>query len=393
MERVLLFILAASVDAQIRIVGPTNCSGRVEVFYSRVWGTVCDDGWDIKDVSVVCRQVGCSPPFDGPGLAFFGVGIGPIWLDDVSCSGSESSLDSCSHSTVGIHNCVHDEDAGVVCEAFQIRLSGPSNCSGRVEVYYGGTWGTVCDGSWDINDAKAVCREVGCDPAFDAPTQALFGEGTGPVWLDNVDCSGSENSLSDCPSSGFGNQSCAHSQDAGVVCEDLKVRLSGPTSCSGRVEVYYGGVWGTVCDQGFDMNDAEVVCREVGCEAAYGVRSQAYFGQGTGSIWLSDVDCLGSENNLSDCSHSGFGNNLCAHINDVGVYCEAIFKKVVKLKVVQTSTVDLNEAAVQEDLLKQVTENLKDNGVNEDVKVEWVKQSDGKIFQEDEIKKNENLFK
>ncbi|XP_037830330.1 deleted in malignant brain tumors 1 protein-like isoform X3 [Kryptolebias marmoratus] len=290
MERVLLFILAASVDAQIRIVGPTNCSGRVEVFYSRVWGTVCDDGWDIKDVSVVCRQVGCSPPFDGPGLAFFGVGIGPIWLDDVSCSGSESSLDSCSHSTVGIHNCVHDEDAG-------------------------------------------------------------------------------------------------------VVCEDLKVRLSGPTSCSGRVEVYYGGVWGTVCDQGFDMNDAEVVCREVGCEAAYGVRSQAYFGQGTGSIWLSDVDCLGSENNLSDCSHSGFGNNLCAHINDVGVYCEAIFKKVVKLKVVQTSTVDLNEAAVQEDLLKQVTENLKDNGVNEDVKVEWVKQSDGKIFQEDEIKKNENLFK
>ncbi|XP_037830334.1 scavenger receptor cysteine-rich domain-containing group B protein-like [Kryptolebias marmoratus] len=268
--------------------------------------------------------------------------------------------------------------------AFQVRLSGPTNCSGRVEVYYGGVWGTVCSSNWDINDVKVVCREVGCDPAFDAPIQAFFGEGTGPVWLDNLGCSGNESSLPECSHNGYRYQTCLHLQDAGAICEDLKVRLSGPTSCSGRVEVYYGGVWGTVCDQGFDMNDAEVVCREVGCEAAYGVRSQAYFGQGTGSIWLSDVDCLGSEKNLSDCSHSGFGNNLCAHINDVGVYCEATFKKVIKIQVVRNSTVDLNKPAVVEGLLRQLNQSLIDQGVDEDVKVKWMKPSNGKIFQKRE---------
>lgn len=101
----------------------------------------------------------------------------------------------------------------------QVRLVGPSSCSGRVEVKLNGTWGTVCDTSWDLNDAKVVCHEVGCDPAVGAPTQALFGEGTGPVWLNNVDCSGNESSLSVCPSGGFGDQSCAHSQDAGAICE------------------------------------------------------------------------------------------------------------------------------------------------------------------------------
>lgn len=92
-------------------------------------------------------------------------------------------------------------------------------CSGRVEIYYNGTWGTVCDDNWDMNDAKVVCKEVGCEPAVGAPGQALFGEGTGPIWLNNVGCSGNESSLSACSSSEVGQQSCAHSQDAGVVCE------------------------------------------------------------------------------------------------------------------------------------------------------------------------------
>jgi hypothetical protein len=87
----------------------------VEVYYNGRWGTVCDDGWDINDARVVCRQLG----FTGAVRAYQGNrvsdGTGPIWLDEVNCRGSESSLSSCSHNGLGVHDCSHYEDAGVLC--------------------------------------------------------------------------------------------------------------------------------------------------------------------------------------------------------------------------------------------------------------------------------------
>ena len=47
--------------------------------------------------------------------AHFGQGTGPIWLDTVFCTGSESELLDCSHDGIGVHNCVHSEDASVRC--------------------------------------------------------------------------------------------------------------------------------------------------------------------------------------------------------------------------------------------------------------------------------------
>ncbi|XP_026203232.1 scavenger receptor cysteine-rich type 1 protein M130-like isoform X2 [Anabas testudineus] len=102
----------------------------------------------------------------------------------------------------------------------QTRLSGSGStqCSGRVEIFYNNTWGTVCDDGWDLNDAEVVCRELGCGAVLNATQSALFGEGTGQIWLDDVDCSGSESSLSECQHRGFGNNKCSHSKDAGVIC-------------------------------------------------------------------------------------------------------------------------------------------------------------------------------
>ncbi|MEQ2250099.1 hypothetical protein ILYODFUR_036308 [Ilyodon furcidens] len=117
MEKVLWILLAASVDAQIRLVGPSRCSGRVEVYYSGIWGTVCDDGWDLSEATLVCRQVGCGLPKSALTLAYFGEGTGQIWLDDVACAGNEGSLPECPHNGFGNHNCGHGEDAGVICEA------------------------------------------------------------------------------------------------------------------------------------------------------------------------------------------------------------------------------------------------------------------------------------
>ena len=116
---IILEFCPADVDkiTEYRLVGSTNVNeGRVEVFHQGVWGTVCDDGWSSRNAAVVCRELGL-PTDDAQRVysAHFGEGTGPIWLDDVSCDGSESSLYLCSHDGWGNHNCRHNEDAGVIC--------------------------------------------------------------------------------------------------------------------------------------------------------------------------------------------------------------------------------------------------------------------------------------
>ena len=101
----------------------------------------------------------------------------------------------------------------------------------------------------------------------------------------------------------------------------ILVRLvNGSSGFEGRVEVSYDGSWGTVCDEQWDHNDANVVCRMLGYHGALRAPISDYFGEGSESILLNSVACTGSEDSLADCSYR-YQAPDCDHGNDAGVIC------------------------------------------------------------------------
>ena len=108
------------------------------------------------------------------------------------------------------------------------------------------------------------------------------------------------------------------------ACIVYIVRLvDGPTKYEGRVEVYHNGEWGTVCDDGWDLNDAQVVCTELDLGKAVAARHSAFYGQGSGQIWLDEVNCVGTEETIRNCVQGGWGNHDCSHGKDASVNCTA----------------------------------------------------------------------
>ena len=100
-------------STELRLVGGNGCYGRLEICYGAQWGTVCDDSFDYSDLTVACYQLGYSPY-----TYWTGTGADsdvPIFLDDLSCYGSESRLEYCCHPPVGEENCSHSEDVTIYC--------------------------------------------------------------------------------------------------------------------------------------------------------------------------------------------------------------------------------------------------------------------------------------
>ncbi|XP_077992416.1 lysyl oxidase homolog 3A-like [Glandiceps talaboti] len=341
--------------------------GFVEIYYYKRWRPVCGDAWDMRDSRVICGQLGFSEalPIKAAELNN-GVGhrVNHAMLTNFSCSGNESTLQECP-SFILPHRkyCLSKEAAVARCErgnfvedsrgrkatgdpqyvgdeAVKHRImrlkSGAQLGEGRVEIYHNGEWGTLCGHRLTMNTANVVCRELGFGTAREVfLTAAGFGQGTGPVWLEDVRCTGDENSILDCPYLFWTNgiesfdPYCSNSHDAGIKCHvpdqrgRLKIKaVGGRTKLEGRLEVQHGRTWGSVCSDSWDIIAAKVACRQLGYGHVLQELSKiTYFGGDDSPIIMSGVKCRGDELSLNQCQHDGWDNVQCSDHNIAGLIC------------------------------------------------------------------------
>ncbi|XP_028654705.1 lysyl oxidase homolog 2b [Erpetoichthys calabaricus] len=219
----------------------------------------------------------------------------------------------------------------------QLRLAGEKrkHNEGRVEVFYNGEWGTVCDDDFSIHAAQVVCRELGYVEAMSWSAASKYGRGEGRIWLDNVHCTGKEKTLAQCSSNGFGVSDCKHTEDVGVVCSDKRIpgfkfintltnsvenlniqvedvqirailasyRKRIPVT-EGYVEVKDEGKWKQLCDVNWTQQNSRVICGMFGFpgEKRFNARVYKMFAQRKKPVyWGYSVNCTGNEVHLSSC--------------------------------------------------------------------------------------------
>ncbi|VDI68325.1 deleted in malignant brain tumors 1 protein, partial [Mytilus galloprovincialis] len=352
--------------------------GSLMLNYNGRWGYVCYSSHQrAYQFNSVCRYLGFSSAYS---ISEY-YESQPAIVQDFFCPGYSNSngVDDCTGRKLGTNNyCTYKlyiecdsspitTEESVTTSLYSVDTSGSYTnvrlvggnyyWEGRVEIYHNGAWGTICDDNFDTNEAKVICTMLGYNRygSVTAYGSAAFGEGRGSIMLDDLQCNGYESDISHCASNGWNHHNCGHGEDASVSCRYPKsggnsittdsvtteesvttlpsvetsgtytnVRLVGGNYYwEGRVEIYHIGVWGTICDDDFDTNEAKVICAMLGFNrygsvTAYG---NAAFGEGSGSIMLDDLNCNGYENDISQCSPRRWNHHNCGHSEDASVSC------------------------------------------------------------------------
>ncbi|XP_053383319.1 deleted in malignant brain tumors 1 protein-like [Mercenaria mercenaria] len=318
-------------QTKIRLTsGISPAEGRLEVFAQGHWHSVCDSKFDVQDATVVCSMLGYKR--EGTivnvvnGTSTYGTGSGKVIIDELECTGNENDIADCKSRPWFINSCTHLHDVGVKCGSSVRLVNGPTPNSGRLEVFYKGHWGTVCDSTFDNNNAMVACRQlgfpygIGVDPV---KRNATYGSGTGRVVIDKLECVGSETDIVQCKSRPWLDSHCVHDEDVGIDCGSSVRLIGGSSPTEGRVEVFYQGRWGTVCSDKFDVKSADVICNQLGYKfgTPRKVYAGAHYGQGTGPIVIDELQCSGTETDVQFCISSPWLTHDCTHAQDVGIDC------------------------------------------------------------------------
>ncbi|KAM9316305.1 scavenger receptor cysteine-rich domain-containing group B protein-like [Gastrophryne carolinensis] len=316
--------------SDVRLVdGSGSCDGIVEVSLNNSWSRLCLWNFNLREGAVICRQLGC-----GPLVRMQEVILGPEGqlVQRSRCSGTESEFSECKTSLWSPEPCLKNIHAGIVCstkEISNVKLDNQSGtCSGKVNVQHNDLWSRVCAGEWTAAEEAVLCKQLGCGYAYELVAIQSIGWIPDPSTLidfPNIHCGGHETNLSQCSSVLSPKYRCefadAETSCSQTVVSDVRL-MDGGHRCSGRVEVFYKKKWGTVCDTHWDLSDAEVVCRQVGCGPAVQAPGGAFFGPGVENIWLEKVFCNGTESALSQCGAVVSRKPLCVHSQDASVICK-----------------------------------------------------------------------
>uniref|UniRef100_A0A3P9ARI4 SRCR domain-containing protein n=1 Tax=Maylandia zebra TaxID=106582 RepID=A0A3P9ARI4_9CICH len=165
---------------------------------------------------------------------------------------------------------------------------------------------------WTLKTSAIFCEHLDCGSAVSVEERK---ESAGrSVWMINSDCAQSGAALGECVISG------SSSSIVDFTCSDSVRLLNGSSLCSGRLEVKSNQSWSSVCEADFDQQDAEVVCRELGCGPP-SVLQGALYGEVEAPVWSKVLHCGGHESALLDCRSSGSARNSCSPGKAVGLTC------------------------------------------------------------------------
>ncbi|KAK9957096.1 hypothetical protein ABG768_011366 [Culter alburnus] len=263
--------------------------------------------------SEICHELGCGQVYS---------------LIQSSAQLNTTCFTNCVYHNYQLKNCTEVTKyncsilSEVKCGNAAVRLVGGGHrCGGRVEVWRG-SWGTVCDDGWDMEDANVVCSQLGCGYAVSVSGQGEpYGQGTGPIHLDELGCTGTEGSLWECPALMQGHD-CGHKEDAGVVCSEYKaLRLTGGLDrCAGRVEIHRNGTWGTVCDTCWQKEEATMACDMLNCGVVkHFTAFDPPFKHKNETLWY--FLCAQNNKNLWQCPEHINNAFVCKETKAAGLIC------------------------------------------------------------------------